>query len=55
VYDFVVRTSLIRYSKEAITAQAPLLEGLARLEGLEAHARAVALRVSSGDSNDGDG
>jgi histidinol dehydrogenase len=55
VYDFVVRTSLIRYSKEAITAQAPLLEGLARLEGLEAHARAVSLRVSSGDSNDGDG
>ncbi|HJL21612.1 MAG TPA: histidinol dehydrogenase, partial [Polyangiaceae bacterium LLY-WYZ-15_(1-7)] len=36
VYDFVVRTSLIRYSKEAIRAQADLLEGLARLEGLEA-------------------
>lgn len=44
VYDFVVRSSLIRYSQVAITAQADLLEGLARLEGLEAHARAVAMR-----------
>ena len=44
VYDFVVRTSVIRYSPEAIEQQADLLEGLARLEGLEAHARAVAAR-----------
>jgi histidinol dehydrogenase len=44
VYDFIVRTSVIRYSHEAITRQAPLLEGLARLEGLEAHARAVSIR-----------
>jgi histidinol dehydrogenase len=46
VYDFVVRSSLIRYSASAIRAQADLLEGLARLEGLEAHARAVTLRRS---------
>ncbi|UJR82491.1 histidinol dehydrogenase [Sandaracinus amylolyticus] len=44
VWDFVVRTSLIAYSREAIRAQADLLEELARLEGLEAHARAVAAR-----------
>ncbi|MBT8454359.1 MAG: histidinol dehydrogenase [Deltaproteobacteria bacterium] len=44
VYDFIVRSSLIRYSPAAIARQADLLEGLARLEGLEAHARAVALR-----------
>lgn len=44
VYDFVVRSSLIGYSADAIDAQAELLEGLARLEGLEAHARAVTLR-----------
>lgn len=44
VYDFVVRSSLIRYSPTAIDDQADLLEGLARLEGLEAHARAVAIR-----------
>jgi histidinol dehydrogenase len=44
VWDFVVRTSLVSYSREAIRAQADLLETLARLEGLEAHARAVAIR-----------
>lgn len=44
VYDFVVRTSIIRYSREAIVAQADLLEGLATMEGLEAHAKAVAAR-----------
>jgi histidinol dehydrogenase len=44
VYDFIVRSSLIRYSSEAITKQADLLERLARLEGLDAHARAVTLR-----------
>lgn len=44
VYDFVVRTSIIRYSREAILAQADLLEGLARMEGLEAHALAVSSR-----------
>jgi histidinol dehydrogenase len=44
VYDFVVRTSLVRYSREAIHAQRALLTELARLEGLEAHARAVEAR-----------
>ncbi|MFK8002704.1 MAG: histidinol dehydrogenase [Polyangiales bacterium] len=44
VYDFMVRTSLIEYSKAALEAQGDLLEGLARLEGLEAHAQAVAKR-----------
>ena len=44
VYDFMVRTSLIEYSKAALEAQGDLLEALARLEGLEAHAQAVAKR-----------
>ncbi|GAB5549219.1 MAG: histidinol dehydrogenase [Sandaracinaceae bacterium] len=48
VYDFVVRTSLIRYRPEAIARQADLLESLARLEGLEAHARAVSIRRPKG-------
>ncbi|RZO61880.1 MAG: histidinol dehydrogenase [Sandaracinaceae bacterium] len=48
VYDFVVRTSLIRYQPEAIARQADLLESLARLEGLEAHARAVSIRRPKG-------
>ena len=48
VYDFVVRTSLIRYRPAAIARQADLLESLARLEGLEAHARAVSIRRPKG-------
>jgi histidinol dehydrogenase len=44
VYDFVVRTSLIRYDRAAILAQQKLLAELARMEGLEAHARASLAR-----------
>jgi histidinol dehydrogenase len=44
VYDFVVRTSLIRYDRESIVAQQGLLADLARMEGLEAHARASLIR-----------
>lgn len=44
VYDFVVRSSIVAYSKSAIEAQRSLLAGLARMEGLEAHARAVEAR-----------
>ncbi|MGF1469080.1 MAG: histidinol dehydrogenase [Sandaracinaceae bacterium] len=48
VYDFVVRTSVIRYRAEALQRQASLLTDLARLEGLEAHARAVEVRRGEG-------
>jgi len=44
VYDFVVRSSIIRYTPAAIRAQADLLETLAHLEGLDGHARAVSFR-----------
>jgi histidinol dehydrogenase len=44
VYDFVLRTSLIKYDREAILKQKPLLAELARMEGLEAHARASLVR-----------
>jgi histidinol dehydrogenase len=44
VYDFVVRTSLIRYDRPAILKQQALLAELARMEGLEAHARASLVR-----------
>ena len=46
VYDFIVRSSMIRYDAAAIDAQADLLESLAHLEGLDAHAAAVAVRRS---------
>jgi len=44
VYDFVVRSSLIRYTRAAILEQKALLAQLARMEGLEAHARASLMR-----------
>lgn len=44
VYDFVLRTSIIRYDRAAILKQKPLLAELARMEGLEAHARASLVR-----------
>jgi histidinol dehydrogenase len=45
VYDFVTRTSVLRYSAEALEGQEGAICALARLEGLEAHARAVEVRV----------
>jgi histidinol dehydrogenase len=45
VHDFVARTSIIRYGAEALAKQASTICALARLEGLEGHARAVLHRV----------
>ncbi len=45
VYDFIARSSLIRYSPEALAAHAKAITALARLEGLEGHARAVEARL----------
>ena len=45
VYDFVTRTSLIEYSEQALVEHAKAITTFARLEGLEAHARAVEARV----------
>jgi histidinol dehydrogenase len=45
VHDFVARTSVIRYSADALRRDERTIGVLARLEGLEAHARAVTLRV----------
>ena len=45
VYDFVMRTSIVRYDEQTLAAQAPAICTLARLEGLEAHARAVEVRT----------
>jgi histidinol dehydrogenase len=44
VYDFVSRSSVIEYTREALAAQAPAITAFARAEGLEAHARAVEVR-----------
>ncbi|MDX2052720.1 MAG: histidinol dehydrogenase [Polyangiaceae bacterium] len=45
VYDFVSRTSLIEYSPAALAAHAPAITALATAEGLEAHGRAVQVRL----------
>lgn len=44
VYDFVKRTSFIQYTKDALAKEAPAITTLARVEGLEAHARAIDAR-----------
>jgi histidinol dehydrogenase len=45
VYDFVARSSIIEYTREALAAQAEPIAAFARAEGLEAHARAVEART----------
>lgn len=45
VDDFVKRSSVVSFSRSALGKLAPEVMHLARLEGLEAHARAVELRV----------
>ena len=45
VYDFVKRTSLLRYSSEAIKRSAGRIAALAAVEGLDAHARSALIRL----------
>jgi histidinol dehydrogenase len=44
VYDFLKRTSVIRYTREELTRTAPSIERLALAEGFEAHARSATIR-----------
>ncbi len=46
ILDFFAHSSVISYSQGALSAHAELITELARLEGLEAHARAVEARTS---------
>lgn len=45
VDNFIKKTSLIHYSKQALEKEADDVMTLARIEGLEAHARSVGVRV----------
>ncbi len=45
VYDFMKRTSVICYNREALANQGELAVGMAKLEGLEAHAKAIDKRL----------
>jgi histidinol dehydrogenase len=46
VYDFVKRTSVVRYTPTRLLREAPAIVALAEAEGLYAHAEAVRMRVS---------
>lgn len=46
VYDFVKRTSVIRYTPEALAAVAGVVETLAETEGLVEHAKSIKIRVT---------
>ena len=45
VHDFVKRTSVLRYSREALTHSAEKIAALAKAEGLDAHARSAVIRL----------
>ncbi len=51
VYDFIKRTSIIRYSEKAWENNKEKIARLARLEGLEGHARAVESRSWEKETN----
>lgn len=44
VYDFIKRTSLIKYEQSSFKKFAPYVEILSTLEGLEAHAKTISIR-----------
>ncbi|OUM94287.1 MAG: histidinol dehydrogenase [Thermobacillus sp. ZCTH02-B1] len=52
VDDFVKKSSLIRYSREALLEHGGNIMTLARREGLEAHARAVEVRLKAEQNQD---
>ncbi|MGI9106878.1 MAG: histidinol dehydrogenase [Pyrinomonadaceae bacterium] len=49
VYDFVKRTSILRYSSDELKETAHLIAALARAEGLDAHARSALIRLDDGE------
>ena len=55
VYDFVKRMTVIHYGRADLESQWRDIARLARVEGLEAHARSVAARFSGEPDEDGKG
>jgi histidinol dehydrogenase len=45
VYDFLKRTTVLRYSREALRGSANKIATLAKAEGLDAHARSAEIRL----------
>jgi histidinol dehydrogenase len=48
--DFVKRSSVLEYSASGLAAALPYLSALARVEGLDAHARAAEIRTKEGQA-----
>jgi histidinol dehydrogenase len=48
VYDFLKRTSIVRYTEVELQRTAESIDRLARAEGFDAHARAVTIRTRKG-------
>jgi histidinol dehydrogenase len=46
VYDFIKRTSLISYSREALVQAGKACQTLAEMENLEGHSKAIQIRIS---------
>ncbi|HEX3084382.1 MAG TPA: histidinol dehydrogenase, partial [Pyrinomonadaceae bacterium] len=45
VYDFIKRTTVLRYSRAALRRSANQMVTLAKAEGLDAHARSAEIRL----------
>lgn len=52
VYDFIKHSQFTYYTKQALVEDSKMITTLARKEGLEAHARAVEMRLVDGDEAD---
>lgn len=48
VYDFMKKSSIIQYTESAFLKEATAIETLAKVEGLEAHARSIEIRRKKG-------
>lgn len=48
VYDFMKKSSIIQYTEAAFVKEAEAIETIAKVEGLEAHARSIAIRRKKG-------
>jgi histidinol dehydrogenase len=44
VYEYLKRSSVVRYSREGLAADAPAIVALANAEGLDGHAESVVVR-----------
>ncbi|MBI5482028.1 MAG: histidinol dehydrogenase [Deltaproteobacteria bacterium] len=52
VHDFVRQTTVLEYDRDALQRHAADVQRLAQVEGLDAHGRAVAVRLGPGDHRD---